>query len=223
MSDSNSSLNNIPEDIITEACVGTIDDALQAQQNGAHQLEWCGDLSKDGLTPDRDLTVSLLQKIHIPVKVMIRCRPGDFVYSDEEMNRMSEDAAYFSSLTGVSGIVFGATHPDHTLNLNFIKQIVGRSNGLPMTLHKAIDVCDDILTEIKKVSDIPGVRYILSSGGRETAMDGVEMLIKMQGLFSGKIIAAGKINRQNLATLHRLISFQYYHGKQIVNNYPSRN
>ena len=217
VSDLNSSLNKLPQGIILEACVETIDDAVRARKNGAQQIEWCGDLSEDGLTPDRSLTLSLLKVMDIPVKVIIRCRPGDFIYRADEMQKMVKDADYFSSLPGISGLVFGAVHDNRTLNTSQIEYIIDHSNGLPLTLHKAIDTCGDILSEVKRAADIRGLEFILSSGGSSTALEGIGMLQKMQQCFRGKIIAAGKINRQNLATLHGLLSFQYYHGKQIVN------
>lgn len=216
MSDLNSSLSNYPDNILLEACVDNVEDAVQAEKNGAHQIEWCANLEQDGLTPDIEKTIQLLEIIKIPVKVMIRCRPGDFNYSKEECMIMVQEASFFSSLPGVAGLVFGATTMDRTLDLNVIKDVVSASGGLPLTIHKAIDTCENLLLESQRLNEIPGVSFILSSGGASTAWEGQEVLKRMQEKFNGKVIAAGKIKWDNVSTLHRVLAFQYYHGKQIV-------
>lgn len=202
--------------IIREACVETIDEALSAEASGADQLEWCGNLEDDGLTPDYNMTVELLSKVKIPVKVMIRCRPGNFIYSRKEIEEMANQCRIFSMLPGVAGIVFGALRSDQTLDINSISEMIACCHGKPMTIHKAIDSCCDILQEVTTLNDIPGVQFILSSGGEKTAWEGRQKLVEMKNVFKGQIIAAGKINKQNLATLHAFTSLYYYHGKQIT-------
>jgi copper homeostasis protein CutC len=85
-----------------------------------------------------------------------------------------------------------------------------------LTIHKAIDTCKDILAETRRLNQIPGDLYILSSGGYHTAWEGREQLLVMKSLFKGQIIAAGKIDSTNLVTLHRYVTLQYYHGRKIV-------
>lgn len=201
--------------IIKEACVDNIPDALLAQKNGADQLEWCYCLSEDGLTPGIELTTELLKNIFIPVKVMIRCRPGNFIYSDEEMEIMKNEVKLFSKLEGIYGFVFGACTNDSKLNIKQIREITEVTKGIPVTVHKAIDTCSDLIGEVKKLNAIPGVSFILSSGGKSSAWEGRIELKEMQKVFSGNIIAAGKINNKNLDTLHDYLSFTYYHGKKI--------
>ncbi|MFZ1704077.1 MAG: copper homeostasis protein CutC [Saprospiraceae bacterium] len=202
--------------VIKEACIETIEAAIAAQNNGAHQLEWCSNLSEDGLSPDEMLTKKLLSLIDIPVKVMIRCRGGHFIFTEEEMLEMEEQAKLFSSMKGVSGLVFGASNLDGQLDISMIQRIIDMSNGKPLTIHKVIDGCPNILQEVKKLNQLAGVGFILSSGGAGTAWEGRMKLLQMSQVFNGKIIAAGKIKHNNYETIHRFLSFEYYHGKQIV-------
>ena len=37
--------------MLVEACVETLEEALQAEKNGAHRIELCSRLDLDGLTP----------------------------------------------------------------------------------------------------------------------------------------------------------------------------
>lgn len=202
--------------MIREVCADTIADALEAEKFGADQLEWCGDLLHDGLTPDYELTQQLLNSIRIPIKVMIRSRPGDFMYSKAEIKEMTDQCQTFAGLPGVSGLVFGATTSEKKADTASLKEIIRHCQGKPITFHKAIDTCRDILTEVQRLNDIPGVEYILTSGGKNTAWEGRDVILDMQSVFRGKIIAAGKINQENLATLHDFLSLDYYHGRRIV-------
>lgn len=149
---------------------------------------------------------------------MIRCRPGNFMYNQNELDSMIEEVSHFSSLPGIEGIVFGATTSQGSLDLEAIRYIAKHSHGMPITIHKAIDSCTDILTEVQNLNSIPEVKFILTSGGAPTAIEGAEVLRAMKSKFNGHIIAAGKINNQNISTLHDTLAFQYYHGKRIVSN-----
>lgn len=80
---------------------------------------------------------------------MIRCRPGNFIYNDEEMEIMKNEVKLFSKLKGINGFVFGACTNDNKLNINQIREITEASKGIPVTVHKAIDMCSDLIGEIK--------------------------------------------------------------------------
>jgi copper homeostasis protein len=70
---------DLMKNLILEACVETLEEAIKAEENGACRLELCSRLDLDGLTPDIELTKQVLEKVSIPIKVMIRPRGGDFV------------------------------------------------------------------------------------------------------------------------------------------------
>ena len=76
---------NEQKNICLEACVETLEEAILAERNGANRLELCSRLDLDGLTPNLNLTKKIMEKISIPIKVMIRERGGNFVYSDDEI------------------------------------------------------------------------------------------------------------------------------------------
>ena len=70
--------------LIKEACVETVEQAIKAEKNGADQIELCSRLDLDGLTPDFDVIRKVLSLIKIPVKVMIRCRSGNFYFNESK-------------------------------------------------------------------------------------------------------------------------------------------
>ena len=74
-----------------EICADSLQSALIAQQAGATRIELCDNLTEGGTTPSPG-TISLArQNLTIELYVLIRPRPGHFVYSDKEIEIMIND------------------------------------------------------------------------------------------------------------------------------------
>lgn len=203
--------------IIKEACVETIEEALAAKKNGADQIEFCSRLDLDGLTPDKQITCELLSIITIPVKVMIRPRPGHFIYSEAELNEMKNDILYFKALN-IKGVVFGILTPENRLDLKQTSTLSVLALPLEVTIHKAIDNCIDPVSEIERLLPLKNVSSVLTSGKAQTAVEGKDMIREMISKAGHhiEIIAAGKITSSSFSDVHRLIDGTAYHGKRIV-------
>ncbi len=207
--------------MIREACVETVDQASYAAAVGAEQLELCSNLEEDGLTPNDELIEQVLAHVDIPVKIMIRSRSGDFFYDKTEMEAMAKDIKRLKKYP-VSGIVFGALKRSNDqrimLDMDAIRMICQEAYPLHVTIHKAIDLCTDILSEIPQLKDISNAKFILTSGGKPTATLGTDMMISMDALAKPEInvIGAGKITHHNLQQIHDILGLRYYHGKKIV-------
>ena len=203
--------------MIKEACVETIDQCIRAQAQGADRIELCADLSHDGLTPSHELIRLATERLDIPVRVMIRPRPGNFIYSKEEVSQMKEGIDFCKSV-GVEGVVFGACTSSETLDLDIIAELTDYALPLKVTIHKAIDGCVDPVDEVRRLKEITGIDSILTSGKEATAMEGTECLKSMISEADGyiQIIACGKVTNANLEELHGIIHAKAYHGKRIV-------
>ncbi|MEO1713654.1 MAG: copper homeostasis protein CutC, partial [Bacteroidota bacterium] len=105
-----------------EACVETLGECVLAQERGAQQLELCANLAEDGLTPSLELVNQVLQKVSIPVKVMVRPRGGNFVYSEQELVAMEAEIRAFRTLP-VAGVVLGVLQGDRTLDLTATRRL----------------------------------------------------------------------------------------------------
>ena len=68
-----------------ECCVESLDQAIKAEKEGADQIELCKNLKDDGLTPDIDIVSNALNKVSVPIKIMVRPRKGNFIYSESEI------------------------------------------------------------------------------------------------------------------------------------------
>lgn len=202
---------------ILEACVETFGQCVQAEQNGANRIELCADLANDGLTPPKALIQQTKEKLNIPIRVMIRPRPGDFVYSESELKEMKSSIRVCKEI-GVEGVVFGVCTKDNELDIRALSVLVEESRPLKVTIHKAIDACIDALAEVEKLKTI-GVDSILTSGKAGTAREGSDLLRKMVEISGNiEIVACGKVTNENLSEIDQLIGAPAYHGKKIVGN-----
>ena len=200
-----------------EACVGNLDQAVNAELLGAHQIELCDRLDLDGISPDLDTVIKVCNQVTIPVKVIVNPNPYNYNYSADDIKKIE---GYVRSLNDlpIDGIVFGPLGRDGFPDLELISRIASITS-YPITFHKAIDISADILKSTQLLLEQNIVRYILSSGGQSTAIQGVNMLKQMKTILQGtdlEIIAAGSITSENLPMLHEQIDLSYYHGKKIV-------
>ena len=202
--------------MIKEACVESFEKALEAQSNGANRIELCENLAVGGTTPSYGTVKICLEKLDIPIFPMIRARGGNFVYSKDEIKIMKEDIKIFKEL-GVKGVVLGCLTSDNKIDLEFTKELVDLAYPMEVTFHKSID---EILNPLDYIDDLVniGIKRILTSGGKATALEGKDLINEMIKKSNGrlKIVVAGKVTKENLNRLSNLISADEFHGKLIV-------
>lgn len=203
--------------MIKEACVETFDEAVLAEKYGAERIELCSDLHLDGLTPSFELMQKTCSTLKIPVMVMIRPRGGDFVYSDEEINRMKTDID-LAKKAGVAGVVFGLLTHDNQIDTENTRILAAYAQPLPVTFHKAIDLLENPVEGAKIITKIPGITRILTSGGKATAFEGSPVIREMIDVSKRKImiLVAGKVTHENLTEIEKLTGATEFHGKKIV-------
>jgi copper homeostasis protein len=203
--------------MIWEACVETLEEAVRAANNGAHRIELCSRLETGGLTPSAELISACMAALSIPVMVMIRPRAGDFVYDEAELAQMRSAIDRCKSLK-VAGVVFGILTPERRLDQAATRAMAAYAAPLPCTFHKAIDEIPDIPAAVRQLVEIPGIRRILSSGGKETAREGAVMLRRMMDEAKDRltIIVAGRVTLENRDELVRLTGARECHGRKIV-------
>ncbi len=201
--------------MILEACVETVQQAIAAEQNGATQIELCSHLNLDGLTPPISLVEQVLEKINIPVKVMIRPE-NNFRYSVRVLNRMLDKIKDFQDFA-IAGFVFGLLDEHRSVHMNSTRELCQAAGSIPCTFHKAIDATADPCAAALQLTSISNLKSILSSGGAATAVEGLIVLDQMQAACPRlQIIAAGSITYENLPDLLSKTMLQSFHGRRIV-------
>ena len=210
--------------IIKEACVGKLEQAKMAEYYKADRVEICSRLDLDGLTPDRSTIEKTVSSLSIPVKVMIRPKSDNFIYSDLETNRMESDIEFCKGI-GVGEVVFGMLNEENHIDIDLTHRLAKRASPMNITFHKAIDHTGDIMLALKRLSRVKQITSILTSGGKDSAIDGQDMIKEIIHNFSTRfnIIVAGGITNHNLDLVHSSIGAKEYHGKEIVGQIKSIN
>lgn len=205
--------------MIKEACVETFEEAVLAEQRGANRIELCSDLANDGLTPSCELMQKTCATLKIPVMVMIRPRAGNFVHSEEEIEQMKKDID-LAKKAGAAGLVFGLLAPDNTIDEKNTRLLAEYAQPLPVTFHKAIDELENPVEGVRVLKEIKGIKRILTSGGKATAIEGAEILRKMRETAGQNLIilVAGKVTDENVKEIQQLTGAKEFHGRRIVGN-----
>lgn len=159
-----------------EICAADIHSVLAAKRAGADRVELCSALEIGGLTPSEGLIRAAVSS-GIAVNVLIRPRPGDFLYSEAEIEVMERDVERAAEI-GVNGVVIGALRRDGTIDLDVCRRLIAKAGGVEVTFHRAIDRCRDMEEGIEAIIKL-GCARVLTSGGRPSALEGAEMIKRM--------------------------------------------
>lgn len=202
--------------ILKEVCVENLAEALEAEKRGADRIELCDNLSFGGTTQSYGTIKKALEKLKIPVFPIIRPRGGDFFYTEDEIEIMKEDVKMCKSL-GAEGVVLGMLTEDKKIDFSLVKEFVSLAEPMEVTFHKAIDELENPVEAVEELINC-GVKRILSSGTKETALEGADILNKMIEKADGRIIivVAGRITAENFQEVSEKIPAFEYHGKKIV-------
>ena len=202
---------------IKEACVDSLEDAINAEKNGANRIELCGRLDLDGLTPSKKLIKNTFSALKIPIRVMIRPKHPSFVYSEDEINIMIEDINFCKRL-GLDGVVFGCLDQNSNFDMIQINKLSKAAKPLNVIIHKAIDSTNSVLDSLSIISNNRNINGVLTSGGQRFSINSIEIIKKMLDLVpdSFEIISAGGITYENFDQLHSQLNGKYYHGKKII-------
>ncbi len=193
-----------------EVCVDSFEGIEACVEGKADRIELCSSLQYGGLTPSMDL-IELTSKCGIPARVMIRPKKGAFVYNSEDLKQMLSDIDKVRSCN-IEGVVFGATLPNGELDIDLLEQLVTHSIGLKKTLHRAVDTINKTIKSVE-IGIKLGFDTILSSGGYETAIEGLSVLSEMHNRTFGRIhiMPGSGINLQNVNQLFNKCHFEWIH------------
>lgn len=202
--------------MIKEVCVESFSEALAAEKRGADRIELCDNLYLGGTTPSYGTIKMAMEKLSIPAFPIIRPRGGDFYYSKEEIEIMKEDIKICKSL-GAKGVVLGVLTADNKVDFETLKELVDLASPMEVTFHKAVDELENPVEVIDRFVEI-GVKRILSSGTKETALEGKDILNAMIKKADNRIIIliAGKVTSDNFEEVAAAIPSTEYHGKKII-------
>ncbi|MFC4242335.1 copper homeostasis protein CutC [Gryllotalpicola reticulitermitis] len=168
--------------------------AALAQAHGADRVELCTALELGGVTPSQaaiEATVETGAQTH----VLVRCRAGDFVYDDDEVRLMCREAADVVR-AGAAGVVIGALDAAGELDLAAIERMADAARSarsdVSVTVHRAIDAsADPVRSAARAAASAVRATRILTSGGRPSAGDAVDVITRMVAAAGAVQVMAG--------------------------------
>jgi len=200
------------EDFMVEVCANGVESCLAAQEGGADRVELCAGIPEGGTTPSYgEIMVARRVLTTTRLHVIIRPRGGDFLYSDLEVERMAADITVCREL-GVDGVVFGCLRADGTIDVERNRYLMDCASGMSVTMHRAFDRTADPALALEQVIDL-GFDRILTSGQQPQAIQGVDLLAKLNRQAAGRItlMAGSGVNEQNIRTIRDVTGLHEFH------------
>ncbi len=196
---------------LLEICTDSMESSLTALHSGADRLELCSNLLIGGTTPSVCLYQEVRKYCDSKINVLIRPRFGDFCYSDYEYEVIKEEVRMFRRL-GADGIVSGILKPDGSLNTKRMEELIHLADGIPVTLHRAFDVCADPKKTLEEARKI-GIKTILTSGQKNQCIEGLELIKELVTESRGEIdiLVGGGVSSAVIQRIYSVTKASSYH------------
>jgi len=214
--------------ITLEVCSNSVTSAIAAQEGGAIRVELCENLDEGGTTPSFGTILLARKHLHIQLFVLIRPRSGDFLYTDLEFEIIKADIRNCIE-AGCDGIVIGILKADGTVDKERCSELIrmAKQFGLSVTFHRAFDMCADLYQSLEDIIAL-GCDRILTSGGKSTAMEGVNIIRHLVEQAAGRIsiMPGSGIRDTNVADLVHFTGVTEVHssaGKRITGKMEYKN
>lgn len=203
---------------ILEVCVDSVESAIVAKECGAHRIELCSNLIVGGTTPSPKLFEEVKRNCGLKTHILIRPRFGDFCYTDYEFDVMKEEVKMFREL-GADGVVVGVLNPDGTLNQLQMEKLVVEAGKMPVTLHRAFDMCVDPVQTLEQAVKLK-IHTILTSGQNHNCLKGAKVIYELYKAANGKIdiMVGGGVNAEVIKKIYLRTGITSYHmsGKKVI-------
>lgn len=211
---------------LLEICVESVQAAVVAQNAGADRIELCANLAEGGTTPSYGLMEVCRKRISLPIHVMIRPRSGDFLFEALELDQMKSDIAIAKKLN-YEGVVIGLLNDNGEVDLEKTEALVKLAYPMHITFHRAYDMANDPFQALEDIISA-GCNTILTSGHRQTAIDGSELIHRLHLKANGKIniMAGSGVTDKNILELALKTKVQHFHAsakKSVESNILFRN
>ncbi|GLW35513.1 copper homeostasis protein CutC [Actinoplanes regularis] len=202
-----------------EIAVTSAEGARTAYRCGADRVELCSALEVDGLTPSEGLLDTTLAGLAAltpqprepgrpwqGVHVLIRPRPGDFVYDADELATAAAEVRAVCR-AGAQGVVVGALTDGGAVDTAALRLLAETAREsapeVTVTFHRAFDQTASITRALAELLDLGLVDRVLTSGGKAAAGQAVEELAGLAGQSAGRIeiMAGGGVRLDDIPAL----------------------
>lgn len=191
---------------LVEICIDDPGGERAAEEGGAGRIELCAVVAVGGVTPSIGAVEAALAGCSLPVQVLVRPRPGDFVHDDAELALMVRDIARLRDLAGDHpgrlGVTTGALTPECHVDTDAVRRLVDAAGPLHTTFHRGFDECPDLLAALEDLAHC-GVARVLTAGGPGPAREHLPTLRALVEASAGRvgILAGGGVRADHVAEL----------------------
>ena len=194
-----------------EVAVDSLECLKAAERAGADRIELCAHLDEGGVSPSDELLSEAAALANVPIRVMIRPRSGDFIYTIEEFQAMKNEISR-AKKTGIEGVVLGVLLNEKEIDVERTKILVDLARPMKSTFHRAFDTLKNPLQAFRDVI-ATGADTLLTSGGAQAAEQGVVMLAKLVLKSQGRIsiLAGGGVRGTNVAKIVKAAGVRAVH------------
>lgn len=193
----------------------SVADALAAERGGADRLEVVAAMDADGLTPDLALVRDLRAAVALPLRVMLRGRPG-FGTDAAELANLCRAAERLRA-AGVDEFVFGFLDADGQLDRTAILALHAAAAPRHWTLHRAFDQARDAAAAFAQCRDLPDLDLILSAGSAAAIDAGLPELQARAAWQTPQLrwLAGGGLRLEHIAPLRAAGISQFHSGRAV--------
>lgn len=184
-----------------EICAQSLTSAVAAQEGGASRIELCTALEVGGLTPSPATMLAAKRLLTIPVCVLIRPRPGDFIYSDLEFENIKQDVEWCKQ-NGMDGVVVGILTKEGTIDVPKMRELAEIARPMQVVCHRAFDQTPDPYAALEQLIAL-GFDRVLTSGQAKNVVVGRDILRGLVEQANGRItiMPGNGVNEDNIAEL----------------------
>jgi copper homeostasis protein len=203
-------------DPILEVAANSVASALAAETGGAARVELCSALEVGGLTSSHAAIAIAVERLRIPVHVLIRPRAGDFVFDDFECEVMQRDIETCRAL-GCAGVVIGVLTVDGDVDAARCRGLMHAARGMSVTFHRAFDFVRDPASALEAIIAL-GCERLLTSGQAPDALAGAPLIRTLIEQARGRItiMPGGGIDAHNIAAIAQATGACEFHASAKV-------
>lgn len=178
-----------------EVIATNVEDALAIEAGGGDRIELVSAMSEGGLTPSYAMVEQVIQRVSIPVNVMVRPHSHSFEYSNACLDVMKRDIEIFQQLE-VNAFVLGLLK-DGRVNFTGLEKLL-KDISCQVTFHRAIDETKVIYEDYKALLKQEKITQVLTSGGPGKAEENLDVLDSLYALEPHKLLIGSGISQENI-------------------------
>lgn len=196
----------------------SLSDALAIERSGADRIVLVTALGEGGFTPSIGLVMAIIDRVRIPISVMLRPNRRDFYYTNKEMEILRRDA-FILNQVGVKQVVMAILSPDDLPDIRRMEQVLDGTN-LKLTFHMEMDATVDTMKSIRYLNTYDRLTHILTSGGQGRAIDHIDHIRHIIIQSHKRIIVGNGVEKTNLADIQKQLaglSYDLHAGAEVRN------